>query len=143
MTAYHTVADADILTESGRGGLQCDAIVIAVGDHSSHDDLMTAVDVEGIVIVVVPVKHLDAVDAEAVASQEVLHPTTAVAQGDVLDGDIAALDKAQQVRTGDALIIPRFFLEGASPAIDGACARDGYITDGVGIDELYSGGLRA
>ena len=65
MTAYHTVADADILAESGRGGFQCDAIVIAVGDHPSHDDLMTAVNVEGVVIVVVPVKHHDAVDAEA------------------------------------------------------------------------------
>ena len=67
---------------------------------------MTAVQVEGIVVVVVSVKNLDSIDEKPVAGEIVLHPAAAVPKCDIPDDDILTTDDSQQVRTGDTLVIP-------------------------------------
>ena len=143
MAGQHAVTDADILAETWRGALQRDAIIVAIGYDALDDDLMTAVDIQGIVIVVVAIEHLDAVYSHAVTSQVVLHPATRVLQGDVLDDDILTLDEADKVRTSDALIVPAEFLEGASSSVDGAKAINHHVPCLVGIDQLDGRGLCA
>ena len=93
MAADHAVRDADILAEPGRRRLQRDAVIIGVGYHVCHNDIMTTVQVEGIVVVVVAVQHPDAVDAHAVTGQVVLHPASAVLQGNAADGDVLTPDE--------------------------------------------------
>ena len=128
---------------SQRRGLQRDGIVVGIGYHAPYDDFVTAVDVEGIVIVVIAVEHLDSLNLQTVAGQIMLHPTAAVPKGDVPDGDILALDEAEQVGTGDALIVPGEFLEGPSSSVDSPETADGDVVYLVGIDELDGGGLCA
>ena len=104
---------------------------------------MAAVQVQRVVVAVVAVGNLDATDAQAVAGQIVLHPATAVLECDVLDGDVATLDEAQQMGTGDALVVPRQFGEHAASPVDGAIAVDDDILHRVGIDELDGLGMGA
>jgi len=143
MAGQHAVADADILAETWRGALQRDAIVVAIGHDAPDDDLMTAVDIQRVVIVVVAIKHLDAVYFHAVTGQVVLHPATRVLQGDILDDDILTLDEADKVRTSDALVVPGEFLEGASSSIDGTKAINHHVLHLVSIDQLDGRCLRA
>ena len=104
---------------------------------------MTTVEVEGIVVVVISVENLDSIDVQPVAGQIVLHPAATVAEGDIPDGDVAALNETYQVRTGDAFVVPRLFSEGPSLSVDGACAVDDHVVHLVGIDQLDGGGLRS
>ena len=143
MTRHHTVSDANVLTEAGRSALQRDGIVVAVGYHPPHDHVVTAVQVEGIVVIVITVLHLDALYLHSVAGQIMLHPAAAVLQRDVPHGDILALDEPQQVGTGDALIVPRQFPESPAPSVDGAIAVDHHVPHLVGIDQLDGVGLCA
>ena len=95
---------------------------------------MTAIEVEGIVVVVISVENLDSIDVQPVAGQIVLHPAAAVAEGDIPYGDVAALDETYQVWTGNAFVVPGLFGEGPSLSVDGACAVDDHVVHFVGID---------
>ena len=64
---HHTVADSDVFAQSWRRAFQRDAVVVAVGYHPLHDDLVTTVQVQRVVVVVVAVLHLDAYYLQAVA----------------------------------------------------------------------------
>ena len=97
---------------------------------------MTAVEVEGVVVVVVTVENLDSIDMQTVTGQVVLHPAAAVAEGNAADGDVAALDESQQVGAGDAFVVPRQFLEGTALSVNGPVAVNGYMTHLIGIDQL-------
>ena len=97
---------------------------------------MASVQVEGVVVKVVAIEDLYTIDMQTVAGQIVLHPTAAVTECDVLDGDILALNKAQQMGSRDSLIVPRKFLERTSPAVDSAKTADDHIVNFVGKDEL-------
>ena len=143
MTGNHAVTDADILAEAWRGTLQRDTIIIAIGYDALDDDLMTTIDIQCIVIVIVAIEHLDAVYSHSVAGQVVLHPTTRVLQGDILDDDILTLNEADKMRTSDALVVPGEFLEGASSSVDGAETVNHHVLHLVGIDQLDGRGLRA
>ena len=143
MTRYHTVADTDILAETWRGRFQGDAVIVAIGQDTLDNDLMTAIDIQCIVVVVVAIEHLDVLYPHTVASQIMLHPTTRVLEGDILDCDILALDKTNQVWTGKALIVPRQFFEGAASPVDGTKAINHNIFHLIGIDQLDGGCLRA
>ena len=102
MARHHTIGDTHILTQTGRSGLQCNAIIITIGHDPFHNHIVAAIDIKGIIIIVIAVKNLDSIDAQAVAGQIVLHPTATVLQRDILHGDVLALDEPQQVGTGDA-----------------------------------------
>ena len=104
---------------------------------------MTAIDIQRVVIVVVAIKHLDAVYPHTVTGQVVLHPATRVLQGDVLDDDILTLDEADKVRTGDALVVPGEFLEGAPSSVDGTKTINHHVLHLVSIDQLDGRCLRA
>ena len=104
---------------------------------------MATIQVEGVVVVVIAVEHLDTLYLQTVASQIMLHPATAVLQGDIPHGDVLALDKSQQMRPGDTLIIPRQFLESAPATINRSIAVDDHIPHLVGIEQLNCVGLRA
>ena len=143
MAGQHAVADADVFAETWRGALQRDTIVVAVGNDTPDNDFMTTVDIQRVVVIVVAIEHLDAVYAHTVASQIVLHPATRVLEGDVLDGDILTLNEADEVRTGDSLIVPGEFLEDTSSSVDGAQTINHHIFYLVGIDQLDGRGLRA
>ena len=134
VTAHHAVGDTDVLAQLRRCGFQRDAVVIGVGHDIRHNHIMTAVQVERIVVVVVAVIHLDAADMQTVTGQIVLHPAAAVAQGDVSHGDILALYKSDKVRPRDALIVPRQLLERPSPSVDRSLSVDADILHLVGID---------
>ena len=92
MARHLTVGDAYILAETGRSGLQGDAVVIAVGHHSLDCDLMTTVKVKGIVIIVIPVKNLDSIDIQTVTGQVVLHPAATIPECDIPDHDVLSSD---------------------------------------------------
>ena len=76
MAAHHTVGHADVLARPWRRALERDAIVVAVGHHAGHHHVVTTVKVEGIVVVVVAVEHLDVGNPHPVARQVMLHPAT-------------------------------------------------------------------
>ena len=143
MTRHDAVGYAHILAEPGRSRLQRDAVVVGVGNDTRHHHLMTAVQIEGVVVVVVAVQHLDAVNPQPVAGQVVLHPATAVLQRNAAHRNVLTLDEAQQVGTGDALVIPRQFLESTAPTVDDALTADSHMAHLVGIDQLDGGSLRA
>ena len=143
MARYHAVADADILAKARRGRFQGDAVVVAIRHDASHNHLVTAVNIQSVVVIIVAIEHLDAVDSHAVAGQIVLHPAAGVPQCDVLDGDILALNETYQVRTGDALVVPRELFEGAASSVDSAEAVNHHVSDLVGINQLNGGCLRA
>ena len=119
MTRYHTIADTHVFAKTGRGALQCNTIVVAISYHTTHNHLMAAVDIQRIVIIVITIKNFDSIDIQAVASQVVLHPAARITQGDTTHQDVLTLDKANQMRTGDTLIVPRKFLKGPSTTING------------------------
>ena len=143
MTGQHAVADADILAEAGRSALERDAIIVGVGQQATHHHIVTAINIERVVVVVIAIVHLDILYPHAVASQIVLHPATGVPESDAPDGDILALDKTDEMGTGDAFVVPRQLLEGTAPAIDGAIAINRHMAHLVGIDQLDGGGLGA
>ena len=136
MAGYHTVRDADILAEAGRGGFQGDAVVVAIGYDAPDDDVVTAIDVERVIIVVVAIEHLDAVDTHTVAGQIMLHPAARVPERDIFDGDVLTLDEADEVGAGDALVVPGEFLEGAPLSVNGSKAINHYVFHVVGINQL-------
>ena len=143
VAAHHAVADADVLAQSRRSALQGDAVVVAIGQHALHNDLMTAVQVERIVVVVVAVEHLDVLYFQSVAGQVVLHPAARVAQRHVADGDVLALDEANKVGPRDALVVPRELLKGPSAPVDGARSAQHNVLHAVGINQLHRLRLRA
>ena len=93
MARHHAVGNADVLAKARRRALQRDGIVVAVGPQVADQHVVAAVEVEGVVVVVVAVFHLDAVDAQAVAGQVMLHPATAVSQRNILYHNVLAIDK--------------------------------------------------
>ena len=68
MARHHTIANSHIFTKTGRGALQRNAIVVAIGYHSTHNHIMTAIYIQRIVIIVISIKNLDSIDSQAVAS---------------------------------------------------------------------------
>ena len=95
VTGDDAVADTDVFAETWRGGFKGNAVIVGICHHSGDGYLVASVQIKGIVVIVVAVEYFDTVDSEAVASQIVLHPTTAVLQGNVLDGNIVTLDEAE------------------------------------------------
>ena len=143
MTRYHTIADTHVFAKTGRGALQRNTIVIAISYHAAYNHLMAAVDIQRIVIIVITIKNLDSIDIQAVASQVVLHPATRIAQGNTTHQDVLTLDKANQMRTGDSLIVPRKFLKGPSTTIYDTQAVNRYVVHAIGINQLDGSSLRS
>ena len=104
---------------------------------------MTAIQIEGVVVIVITVLHLDTLYLQSIASQIMLHPATAVLQGNISHGDILALDESQQMGPGDAFVIPRQLFKSSAPSVDGAIAIDHHVLHLVGIDQLDGIGLCA
>ena len=143
MARHDAVGYTHILAKPGRSRLQRDAVVVGVGYNTRHHHLMTAIQIEGVVVVVVTVQHLDTVNPQPVAGQVVLHPAAAVLQRDAAHRDILALNEAQQMGTGDALVIPRQLLEGTSTPVDNTLTADGHMVHLVGVNQLDGGSLCA
>ena len=143
MARYHTIADTHVFTKTGRGALQRNTIVVTISYHTTHNHLMTAINIQCIVIIVITIKNLDSIDIQAVASQVMLHPAARITQGDTTHQNILTLDKANQMRTGDAFIVPREFLKGPSSTIYGTQAINRHILHAISIDQLNSGSLRS
>ena len=102
---------------------------------------MATIDIEGVIIIVVTIKNLDSIDIQTVAGQIVLHPAATVPECYILHRNVLALDEPKQVRTRDAFIVPRKFLESTPPAIDGSLAADDNMTHLVCIDQLNRRGM--
>ena len=98
---------------------------------------MTSVKVERVVVEVVAVIDLYSVDANAIASEVVLHPARCVAKRYILNYDILALHKAEEMWASDALIMTSLAWEIATTTVDCAIAVDYNILHLVGINKLY------
>ena len=140
---HHTVSNDNVLAESGRRGLQRDAVVVRVGYHTTHNDVVTAIQVQRIIIIIVTVHDLDTVDSYTVAGQIVLHPTAAVTQRNVLDHDVTTLYESQQVWTCDALVVPRLLGKHTPLSVYRSVAVNHYILSLVGIYQLYRRRMRS
>ena len=106
MTRYDTVSYHNVLTKSRRCGLQCDTVVIRICRYATYNDVVTAIQIECIVVVVVSVHDTNAINAYTVASQIVLHPASAIFECYVFDSDVTTLYETQQMRTCDTLVVP-------------------------------------
>ena len=102
---------------------------------------MTAIDIEGVIIIVITIKNLDSIDIQAVAGQIVLHPAATVPESNILHRNVLALDESKQVRTRDAFIVPRQLFEGTSSSVNDTIAVDGDIAHLVSIDKLNGRGM--
>ena len=139
----YAVRYGDILAQARRCALECDAVIVRVGDEVRYHHVVTSIEIERIVVKVVTVIDLHAVDAQTVASEVVLHPTRRVAESYILDYDIAALHKTEEMRAGDALIVTALAWEVATATIDCSIAVNNNILHLVAIDKLYGGAVCA
>ena len=78
MTRHDTVGNHNVLAESRRCGFQRDTIVVRVSRHATYNDVVTTVQIECVVVIVVAIYDTNAVNPDAVTSQIVLHPASAI-----------------------------------------------------------------
>ena len=71
-----------------------------------------------------------------------LHPAARILQGDILHGNLLALDETDEMRARNALVVPRQLFKRPTLSVDGALAINRHILHLVGIDQLDGGDLR-
>ena len=143
MARYHAIGNKDVFAEPGRGAFQCDAIIIRIHQQPLDENPATTVNIEAVVVVVIAVIYLEVLNPHMETGQIMLHPATRVLQGDILHGNLLALDETDEMRSCDALVVPRQLFKRPALSVDGAFAINHHILHLVGIDQLDGGNLRA
>ena len=141
-TEQHAVGDGDVFARAhhaaASGGFENDAIVTGfdVGirdDHVSAGIGIDAVGVNGVEIV----DQVDAADLDPLTVLGMNRPAGSLANGQVLDPDIARVPDFD-VRTGAGARLHILIEIGIALAVDHSAAFDGHVVDVIRIDEMPS-----
>ena len=136
----NTISDRDILRShsdsAAIGGLQNNAVVPGFDIRVGDDDVATGIGVDAIGIDGVEIiDQIDLADLHPVAILGMDRPARSLANGDVLDPNVARIPDLN-VRTGTRTRLQILIEECIALTVNDAPTFDGNIVDIVGIDEM-------